>query len=314
MNDTISFTGLDSWRALNTLGYSIMGVLFLVAVARETIHLFRGKAPDYRGAVVRLFVGCSLLWAVPSIATVLGNISLAAYGMFQNETLANFEHSFQVVLGSGGCEDLDWMDKISVFFSFRGLTLVFGFVVLFGFLIIKIAVIDVAWKVVFALVLFQAPITLSLATLEELGSFSGYFRTVLSVAVWPLTFGLIMTLTVMAFPETLTAVANGGASISCVEPALDLADENDSSQTAELQNASQQDVLTFIKFLGIVVALAIFTWKIPDISSAMVGAGPSGPMGTTALAAIAVASASRNAAWVGRGAMDLGKKSKGSKS
>jgi hypothetical protein len=265
------------WSSFQTLGEAILGIVALILCARESFNLVRGHASDFQGVLVRVTISAIMLAAVPQVAATVGGWALGINASLTGHSINILEQALRNGLTSLRCDNIQWYDLVMLF-SIRGVVLIFGLVVFLAFMVVKIAIIDVGWKIMFAVVCLQAPLTLPLTAIEELGGLGHYWRNFIGIALWPVMFGIIASLVTAAFPETLSDIAGRKAGFECLPPA-----SMDSGTVTQIGS----DIVGWIKFVGIVFTLLVLTWHVPQLSAMVVGGGSAGAMGISAVSSLA---------------------------
>ena len=280
MGDGFQFVAPNGWGAFMKFGHGLLGVILTILLAKEAIRLVRGERADWLGVLVRTAIGGIGLSVVPWFANTAGQIALSLGGVFSDGAIEQLERAVrQAWLGGADCSAIGMMDGFGLLFSMRGAVLLCGFVTFVVFVLVKIAVIDIGWKLMFMIVALQAPITIPLSLADGFGGFSLYWRNVLSVAIWPITYGLLIALAAALFPQVLEQMALGKASVRCMVP-------TNLEEVHDLAEAQARAAYAFIQFVGLMVGMIALTWKVPQISAMIVGGSPSGTLGTLAIGAI----------------------------
>ena len=273
---TFDFLAPAGWGAFLKFGYSLLSVVAAFLVLREAYRGFSGKPISIAEVGARIVVAALMLGAVQPVVSAVGQTVVEITNYFQEEQLSVLERAMRQVLGATPCDELSWFEVMGLFTSVRGLAILFGFAAFLLFTLIKFAIIDVVWKVSFTLVALQAPLTIPLTSIEELGGLGHYWRNVLSIAIWPITFSLLVSVTSVLFSPALHRVADGQTEIVCVV-------QPETAASAASEPPPEGNTYNYLGFVGVIIGLTFLTLRVPEISALIVGGAPGGMLGSAAL-------------------------------
>lgn len=261
-----------------TLGLALVGFATSVLFVREALKWLRNQQPDFLGVFIAGAGAALLIVVIPRLGDELMRAGSASLRMMEGRSAVLFEQAFRAAIrNQGDCSQLGVMDSLALLVSFRGWLLIASFLGLIAMMLIKLMVIDIAWKLVFTLVVVLAPVSISLGVFTETG-YGPLIRALAGVALWPVLFGVLLMLATAPQAHSLTAVKEGRATLSCSEVIEDAGEGG--------SDAPANDLMSWVRFMASTWVMAVLTWKLPQLSAWVVGGQAPGAFGAGVVAIV----------------------------
>ncbi len=279
---------------LQPLGYQIVAILGLLMLAREVFLVIQGQPANFVKVVTRVLWAVLFIRFVPTVADGLASgIDRQASSLLGERYHKMISAVRTIYANHGSCPTADesWFESLAQVWIFDMsviISLLMAFVALL-LLIVKVAVIDIAWKIQLSVILVAAPIVLAVGTLEEFGGFAHFWRTVLSILAWPLIFAILIIASDAIVGADFETIKAHDQSLFC---SIELATQDglsaQSAQAAFVQHIRAKTVQTTTSFriIATMLVLLVLTLKVPTFSSSLFGAGSAGAFGGAAMGAM----------------------------
>ncbi|OGQ84630.1 MAG: hypothetical protein A2289_09690 [Deltaproteobacteria bacterium RIFOXYA12_FULL_58_15] len=312
------------------LGIKVLALMATIAFAREAYRLATGQPTHFVDVAVRWIVAAVLVMSIPHLATWMETtLKAAGNSLFAIGNAGLLEASYKKATNDFKCNDLDWMDIITMMAMPSGWLMLMAQLVSLVAQIGKLVIIDILWPIVLNVTIIAGTLTVPVGFLEELGGLKTYMRNVLSVACWPLMFAILTVGIAGSFQKTLGGVKRGDIKPNCTQldtsGSSDLATElmrgagrklglsedrvarMEAGGSGDLQSNVSTDTETsltgMMHFIAICVAHIFLMFSIPKVSKSLFGASGVGETISAAITGggVATTQAAKKAVTKGQG-------------
>lgn len=256
--------GLPAFEMLSSVGLKVLALAFVVRVTIDAAAVLRGGGADWVSTIGKTAFTAILLANISYIGAWIEGVSAAMQAAFFDEAyFDSFASAYGATMDSLDCgsSSITGLMTGNIYsFLIWGVT---GLVTMAMF-VLKLLVIDVAYPIVFGLVLIGGSISVPLGLFPGMDTTVGWIKNVLEVALWPVVFSILTSLILSMFGSTLNDIVANAGQFGCESFA-------NAAEAAGEPNGMGQDVVTgsflFIKWITLCLAYCICVVMTPRLAS-----------------------------------------------
>jgi hypothetical protein len=200
---TASYSSIAALGTLQSVGITMLSVALAVSLIIQLYRHVVGGQSDFITPIVRVGLAIACLTLIRPIGDFFAGSAYALSNMLFSEDL--FDLANQVWSNvMRGVEDPGVLDYVAALFSPMFWLCLGTYLQLITVAVIKIAIVDVLWPVMFGLVLFSGSLSIPLGLFPGVSSFKGWALNLCEIAIWPIVFQILATMLLACFQGQLT--------------------------------------------------------------------------------------------------------------
>ena len=197
-----SFFNNPTVQYWTNVGIWLLGIALLVHLIYEMIKLSTTGKADFFSPLAKIAFGAALISLLPLIGSTIQNVAMGANVSGIEKSSAKlleecWANSFQV-LSEGGT----W-DFLENLFDIKTLMYLSTWLQLQAMLIVKILLLDIVWPTILGVIVIMGCLSIPLGSFPAMGSYTGWIRNVVEIALWPIVFGLMFSVMTTVFDKQI---------------------------------------------------------------------------------------------------------------
>jgi len=298
----------QNFDALNNMASGVLGVIAFVLLTKQLYLLVRGGTPDFTTPLVRVGIAGIALHAIPWVGGIVADIAMGLHTyLMEGGQTGVFIRALDAVQSAEHCTDapeittgfnleyISWLLSGGARIGLAMLMLEFSMSIA-G--VARLIVIDIIYPIIFNLVLYFGAISIPIGFLQGGDPVKKWLLNLISVASWPVTFAMLVTVMSSLTAGALGAIADGYTGLQCdmlvtalpeeVAPGGTISDIQNTvslgSGLTTMVDANSMFIKQTIQMLAIIVVYCLILFFTPKISSLVVGAVSGSELGGMAMA------------------------------
>ena len=273
----VQYQNLPALDILRATANWILGLALPLWLGIELSKLRHSPSCDLLTPILRIGFATAVVNSIPWIGALLTEIGqVISTSMFERSSVELLERSFQNAIGSIG--EQSTLESLTSIFSFKTILALASSSFYVLLIITKYLIIDILQPLAFGLVLFLGILAVPISSLPGLGSLSGWARSLIEIALWPVVFQLLVGLLAATFPVLISEFADLNIQ-EVMDDAILQANDGPHLHT-------DTGLLTLMKFYALSLGYVCLTLATPLVAAITMRSSAAGLLGSLVVAQV----------------------------